>query len=155
VKQLLVMRHAKSDWDAEYGPDHERPLNRRGVEAARLMGRRLTSLGLAPEHVISSTALRARTTAELAAESGGWDCPIELEPDFYGNGADAVMERVARGPDVERMMIVGHQPTWGTLVARLTGEQVEMKTAAVAVVEMPSWTDLAGKPFRLVGVHHP
>lgn len=149
------MRHAKSDWDADYGPDHDRPLNRRGIESARLMGRRLTSLGLDPGHVISSTALRARATAELAAESGEWKCSIELEPGFYGGAPADILERTALGPDVERLMIVGHQPTWGTLVHQLTGESVDMKTAAVAVIEVRSWDELGGGRLPLAGVHYP
>ena len=69
---LMVMRHAKSDWDAEYAGDINRPLNDRGIRSARSDG---TSLGqsaaMVPELVISSPAVRARTTAEFAIESGG------------------------------------------------------------------------------------
>ena len=70
MKTLLVMRHAKSDWGAPLGDDHERPLADRGVKAARRMGCFLTDSGSVPQLVISSTAVRARTTAELAAEPG-------------------------------------------------------------------------------------
>ncbi len=69
MKTLLLMRHAKSDWDADYESDHDRPLNDRGLKSARLMGRVLADEGLVPDLIISSTALRARTTAELATET--------------------------------------------------------------------------------------
>ena len=49
MKTLLLMRHAKSDWDADYGPDHDRPLNERGLRSARLMGRVLAEEGLVPD----------------------------------------------------------------------------------------------------------
>ena len=70
MKTLLLMRHAKSDWDADYGLDHDRPLNDRGLRSARLMGRVLADEGLVPELVISSTAVREADGR--AGHRGGW-----------------------------------------------------------------------------------
>ena len=64
---LLIMRHAKSDWSVGGMTDHERPLAPRGVEAAGAMGRFLARCGQAPELVFTSTAERARATAELGS----------------------------------------------------------------------------------------
>jgi len=138
------MRHAKSDWDADYGSDHDRPLNARGARSAESMGRLLAKESLAPALVITSTAVRARTTAEIAAESGNWDCEIVLEPRLYGTGADAAVQVAAAAPDLDPIMLVGHQPTWSILASVLTGENVEMKTATVAVIEfdIDSWVDI-------------
>jgi phosphohistidine phosphatase len=157
MKTLLVMRHAKSDWKADFSGDHERPLNRRGVEAAGRMGRRLVELDLVPELVVSSTAVRARTTAALAMEKGGWETKLTLEPGFYGTGPETVLGLTAQVTGVDRLMIVGHQPTWSLVVMGLTGESVEMKTATVAVVDVPiaAWDDLPGASGTLRGLHHP
>jgi phosphohistidine phosphatase len=154
---LLVMRHAKSDWNADYGPDHERPLNDRGVKSARVMGEVLAKDGLIPLLVISSTAVRARRTAELAIESGGWDTSLILEPGLYGTGPDTAMEVAGRAPSVERLMLVGHQPSWSKLVQALTGELADMKTATVAVVDLPGcdWGQLAPNRGTLVEVIQP
>ena len=155
---LLLMRHAKSDWDAEYGTDHDRPLNDRGRRSARLMGRVLTEEGLAPEVVISSTALRARTTAELAIEAGEWRAELVLDRALYESGPQGVLAAGAETPaKIGRLMLVGHQPTWSMLVARLTGERAEMKTASVAVIDLAfdSWADLPGSSGTLKGVIEP
>ena len=138
------MRHAKSDWDADYGSDHDRPLNERGVRNARSMGRVLTAHELEPQVVISSTALRAKTTAELAIEEGGWEAELRLDATLYDSGQEEVLGVGAAAPEVSRLMMVGHQPTWSMLVAELTGEAVEMKTATVAVIELEleSWAGL-------------
>lgn len=138
------MRHAKSDWDADYGSDHDRPLNERGVRNARSMGRVLTAHELEPQVVISSTALRAKTTAQLAIEEGGWEAELRLDATLYDSGPEEVLGVGAAAPEVSRLMMVGHQPTWSMLVAELTGEAVEMKTATVAVVELEleSWAGL-------------
>lgn len=161
MKQLLVMRHGKSDWHAGAATDHARPINARGVAAARSMGRHLTSSDLAPDVVLTSSALRARTTAELAAEAGGWSVPVEAVDAFYDASVDTVLARIARVPDeVDRLMVVGHQPTWGALVWRLTGGSVAMRTATVAVVDLHlgrSWDhdgDLAGELLAVFQPRH-
>lgn len=157
MKQLLVMRHAKSDWGADYDSDHERPLNGRGERSARVMGRVLSSRQLAPDLVVTSTAVRARTTAKLAIDAGDWECEIRLEPDFYGTGARQVVDIAAQSPEVGRLMVVGHQPTWSMVVRGLTGEYADMKTAAVAVVELPidSWRELPAASGELSELLYP
>lgn len=157
MKTLLLMRHAKSDWDAEYGRDHDRPLNSRGERSARLMGRLLTSKDLAPDWVISSTANRARTTATLAKAAGGWEAQVDLEPGFYGSGPHDVLERASGAPAVDRLMLMGHQPTWGMLARLVTGEFVDVKTATVVVVrlDIDAWAGLPGASGDLVAVHQP
>jgi phosphohistidine phosphatase len=147
VKTLLVMRHAKSDWGAAFGSDDERPLARRGIKAAKRMGRFLTEAGTVPELVLSSTAVRALTTVELAAEAGEWDCEIVTSPDLYASSPERVLE-VIGGIDngVDQLLIAGHEPTWSTLVTWLIGGgRVRMPTAAVACLDLPrgDWIDLA------------
>jgi phosphohistidine phosphatase len=139
------MRHAKSDWGAAYSSDHDRPLNERGVRSARSMGRLLASEGNEPQVVVSSTALRARSTAEVAIEAGGWEAELRLDPSLYDSGpAEVLSAGASTAPEVSRLMLVGHQPTWSMLVKVLTGERIDMKTASVAVVEMDldSWAAL-------------
>lgn len=154
---LLLMRHAKSDWDAGYGADHDRPLNERGTRSARLMGRFVSGADLIPDVVISSTAIRAITTAQLAAESGLWGCPIDLEPGFYGSGPNTVLELASEAPSVDRLMLVGHQPTWSMLVQRLTGARADMKTASVAVIDLmiETWAELTTAQGILASLHNP
>jgi phosphohistidine phosphatase len=157
LKTLLVMRHAKSDWAADFGTDHERPLNPRGLASARHMGRLVSDLSLIPDLVISSTAVRARTTAELAIESGGWESPLVLEPAFYGSRPETVLEIASATDDVGTLMIVGHQPTWGMIIHHLTGEQVEVKTATLVNVSLPMtvWSELPETSGVLASIHDP
>jgi phosphohistidine phosphatase len=150
--ELLVMRHAKSDWDAG-ADDHERPLAERGVKSARKLGRFLARAEMVPELVISSTAVRARATAELAAEAGDWSCPIERTSAFYDTDPAAVLAEIATREAPPRLMVVGHDPTWSELVTLLAGGgAVRLPTAAVACLELPidSWKTLAPGKGRLV-----
>jgi phosphohistidine phosphatase len=153
MKTLLVMRHAKSDWGASFDDDHERPLNARGVKAAKRMGRFIRDADLAPELVISSTAVRARTTVELAVESGGWECAVETTRDLYGGDVDRVLEVLASAdPVLGRVLIAGHEPTWSTLVGWLIGgARVRMPTAAVACLDLTTggWQHLGAASCEL------
>ena len=72
MRSLILFRHGKSDWDAPFASDHERPLTNRGKEAARLMGRFLQQTGQIPDLAVSSSAQRARDTQQLAARAGHW-----------------------------------------------------------------------------------
>lgn len=151
------MRHAKSDWSADHGADHDRPLNDRGVRSARVIGRALTDASHAPDLVVTSSAVRARATAELASTAGGWESQIVIDSRLYGSGADAIVGVAAEVPDVESLMLVGHQPTWSILVSVLTGERIDMKTATVAVVELAigAWAELPGQQGSLISVFQP
>jgi phosphohistidine phosphatase len=153
MPQLLIMRHAKSDWDAPFGDDHERPLARRGVKAAKRMGAFLTRCGQAPERVVTSTAVRARTTVELAADAGGWNCGIDQTPAFYGADPQGVVDELAAADGLpDRVLIAGHEPTWSSLVALLVGGGlVRMPTGAVACIEFEGpWSGLAAGRGRLL-----
>ncbi len=150
--QLLVMRHAKSDWNASFDDDHERPLAPRGVAAAGLMGRFLTASGHVPDLVVTSTAVRAMTTVELAAEAGGWTCTISSTPDFYGAEPDAILDRLAGEGAAPRILVAGHEPTWSALVAVLAGGgRVRMPTAAIACIDFSasSWSAVRPGSGRL------
>jgi len=152
MRNLIVFRHGKSDWSAPAGGDHERPLEQRGVRAARRMGRFLAENGPAPDLVLASSALRARTTAELAHAAGGWDCPLEVAPELYETGAAAVLALLAeRGGDAGTVVVAGHEPTSSELVALLTaGPPPTFPTAAMACLELDPSGPLEPGTARLV-----
>ena len=70
-KQLLLVRHAKSDWDNPKLSDFDRPLNSRGEKNAPEMAKRLLKKGLIPQQIVSSPAVRAITTARYFKKSLG------------------------------------------------------------------------------------
>lgn len=144
-RQLLVLRHAKSDWNASYGADRDRPLAPRGVEAAGIIGRFVAASGLVPDVVLSSPAVRARTTAELAAEAGDWGTPIQIREGFYGAGGEAVLGALRElDSGVATVVVVGHEPVWSGLVAGFGGGgRVRFPTAALACLATESdWSRL-------------
>jgi len=159
MKTLLVLRHAKSSWEDPGLRDHDRPLNPRGVHDAPRMGRLLIEEGLVPERVLTSTANRARSTAELAAGVMEDRPDIEQVRELYLASPHEYLEVVAElGEDADPLMVVGHNPGVTALVTVLTGVCEEMPTAALAAVELDidDWAEIAGKGRgRLIGFWRP
>ncbi len=147
MKELLIIRHAKSSWDEPVQGDHERPLNPRGRQAAPEMGRRLAARGLIPERLVSSDARRARETAERMAQAMGLDDEhVILEPRLYAAEADDCLQIIRELPDEHaRLAIVGHNPTLHELADYLVGLAVtKFPTAAVvhARFDVDRWAEV-------------
>jgi phosphohistidine phosphatase len=97
------------------------------------MGEIIREFELVPNLIISSTATRARSTAELARITGGWASRLVLDEGLYGASVAETLSVAARhASDCDRVMLVGHQPTWSMTVRHLTGGHVAMRTATVA-----------------------
>jgi phosphohistidine phosphatase len=110
MHQLHLLRHAKSSWDDD-ADDHARPLNRRGREAARLIGQTLPKVVGSLDLVLCSSALRARETAELALAGFAKPPPVRHEDELYLASADRLVERLRQLEEsVGSVMIVGHNP---------------------------------------------
>lgn len=147
MKTVLALRHAKSSWKDGSLPDHERPLNKRGQKAAPMMGKHLKAENLTPNLIVSSTAVRARSTAEAAALTSEFEGDIRLAPELYMAGPEAYVNVLRNADDqYDRVMVVGHCPGIEEFVERLTGEAVTMPTAAVAHITLPidRWSELDG-----------
>ena len=146
MKTLLILRHAKSSWSDPALDDHERPLNTRGRRDAPRMGDLVRERGLIPDVIISSDAVRARLTAEAAAEAARYPGEILVDPRLYGASPRDILAvlRTIREAKAGTVMIVGHNPGLEELVVQLTGEQQDLPTAALAHIELPidRWRDL-------------
>lgn len=155
---LMLMRHGKSDWDTGAESDHDRPLAPRGIRAAERMGLVLRELERVPDLVVSSTALRARSTAELARISGGWGSRLILDDSLYGAGvSDALAAAAVHGGTSSRVILVGHQPTWSMTVRHLTGTPVDMRTATIADidVDVATWSEVPSGSGTLISLLQP
>lgn len=127
---LYVLRHAKSSWDDDSLPDHDRPLASRGIRNAETMALTIRWADPLPELVICSGALRTRQTLELVAPVLG-EAEVLIEEALYGASADELLGRVRDVPDqVDAVMLIGHNPGMQELVVRLSQPGDERDQAA-------------------------
>jgi len=110
MRQLLILRHAKSSWDDPKLPDHARPLNARGRRAAEAMRRAMHELGLQPDVVLVSSARRALQTLEALEP---WDETPLVEPmdALYLATAPQLLRAVQSVSETARsLLLLGHNP---------------------------------------------
>ena len=144
MKTVLFMRHAKSDWNAQYRTDFERPLNARGQRDGPMMAAFLARQGLLPQRIVSSPATRARLTAEFVARERDFDGELEFDQRIYLASPRMLLTVIRDQPEaVDVVMLVGHNPGMEDIIELLCGGSVRMPTAAVASLRLfaDRWRD--------------
>lgn len=146
AKRVFLYRHAKSDWDADYSSDHERPLAKRGIKAAKWMGMLLSKSGQVPGLAITSSAKRAGQTLELSMLEGSWNSKLEVEEKLYYGSIDEIFKLVKSVSDeYSSVMFVGHEPkTAGLCSLMIGGGDIVFPTASIARVDfaVDEWSSL-------------
>ena len=149
MKTILLMRHAKSDWDDPGLDDFDRPLAKRGIEDVPRMGRAIAKLAHLPDRIVSSPARRAREPAEGFAAAAGFRGKILYDANLYPGPGEAWI-RALRGlsDDVERALVVAHSPGCEEAAALLLGTgspgAVRFPTGAIlcAEADIERWSRL-------------
>jgi phosphohistidine phosphatase len=147
---LVVLRHAKSDWSTGLDDPH-RPLADRGRRQAPEAGRWLAEHGPAPDHVVVSPAVRARSTWELVAAELPGTPSAHVDDRVYDASVDELLTVVAGLPETARTgLLVGHNPGLEELVEHLVGEPVRLPTSALALVDVRGpWSGIGPGSGRL------
>jgi phosphohistidine phosphatase len=136
MKQILIMRHAKSDWSDGTLRDFDRPLNDRGILSAPAVGSELKRRNIVPELIISSPACRAKMTAEAVAQELCYERSIIFNEGFYFGYTGEILQALrSLDENVGRVMIFGHNPTFSSFTELLTGRHTELSTADVVILE--------------------
>ena len=164
-RELLILRHAKSDWDSGAARDFDRPLAKRGKKDAPRVGEWLYREGLVPDQVISSPAERARQTAVKVCKSMDFKKKkIRWDDEVYEAGVADLLGVLARcSREARTVLLVGHNPGLEDLVRYLAADEAEepsdgklLPTAALARLEMPDdWSALKVGCAQLVDVTRP
>ncbi len=147
MKSLYLMRHAKSDRDATYVGDKNRPLSARGLKDARRMGRILSRQHGIPEIVLCSTAQRTRETLDNLRMSVGWnETEVQYDDSIYLASLAQLLQCIRNLADThESAMVIGHEPTMSLLSGQIVGgAAIQFPTAAISCIDlnMDQWRSL-------------
>ena len=139
AKELIIIRHAKSDWENANLKDFDRTLNKRGKANAPEMAHRLLKEGIIPQLIISSPAVRALTTAKFFADT--WQIPlteINQEPTIYEASVKTLLKVVNQFDNrFDKIAMFGHNPGFTDLVNYFGGHIDNMPTCSVAILKFP------------------
>ncbi len=125
MKKIIIVRHAKSDWETGL-TDFIRPLNKRGEEDAPKMSAKLKEIGLVPDYVLCSLAKRTSETASLLLQ-GVFDLDkVDYRQAIYDATFFELMNLINNEVDekVETLLIIGHNPGVTELVEYLSASNI-------------------------------
>jgi phosphohistidine phosphatase len=152
MKLLSLLRHAKSDWHDSSLTDFARPLNQRGREAARRMGREIRALGLAWDCILASPAVRVTETLTGLEESLG-ALQVHYDERIYLASTETLLQLVREAAERHgSLLLVGHNPGMERLAlllsrgGKLHDEVAERyPTGALAEIALPieHWREAA------------
>jgi phosphohistidine phosphatase len=148
MKTLLLMRHAKSSWKDKKIPDIERPIKKRGHKDAQRIGKLLCEKELVPQKILRSTAVRARQTVDEVVDKCKYKGEVEYIDGLYMAEPAIIIEILRKLPDdLERVMVVSHNPGLEGFTQMMSGEVESMSTGALAHIVLPieKWEDLNGE----------
>ncbi len=170
LHRLVLLRHAKAE-PAGAVPDHDRPLALPGRRQASAVGGALAAAGLAPAHVLCSSALRTRQTwdvARTALSGAGAEAPdVTVSDELYDASPGDLVALVQALPEsATTALVVGHEPTVSHVAAVLAGPgsdddvlarvRAGVPTAAWTVLELDGpWDSTAPGALRLVHLDRP
>lgn len=160
MPELLLLRHAKSDWNDRRLDDFDRPLAPRGRRAALRMGRYLHDNDLVPDLALCSTARRARETLDLVLTALASEPQISYLKTLYLAPPSRMLAVLRRqDPACGRILLIAHNPGMQNLALELAGRErsaaacrmaEKFPTAALARFQVHAWDRLGHQPARLL-----
>jgi phosphohistidine phosphatase len=164
MKSLYLVRHAKSSWADPSLADKERPLNKRGLRDAPLMGQRLAARKVRVDAIWSSPAQRALETAHFFASALKYPRKsIELHDRFYTNTIDDLLREIRSCTDeIKSLVVVSHNPVISEFANFLIGhgKDVDIEsipTCGIVAIDfdLPSWQLLREQEGRFLFFDYP
>jgi phosphohistidine phosphatase len=153
MKQIFLLRHAKSDWNNLSQQDFDRTLAKRGIEDANLLSQYIKEKHYLISRVFCSSAERAKQTFDICSD--GFNFKIEnatyLE-DLYFGECDQIINLIqCQAESLSSILIVGHNPTLHLLLEKLTKKTIKkFSTCSLAEINIEnSWKDLSLKKCKL------
>ncbi len=159
MKEIYVLRHAKSSWDNSNLSDFERPLADRGISDAKKMSKFLKDMDLKIDKVLCSNAVRAKETFDLTADGFNFEIDKANYTDklYFGDATNIIKGLRELDESLKNILIVGHNPTLHYLVELLTNKPIDrFTTCNLAIISHDvEWISLNSVQCRLKSLIKP
>jgi phosphohistidine phosphatase len=160
LRNICFVRHAKSSWVHPQLEDIERPLSKRGERDAPYMASKMVELQITPDLIITSPAIRARTTARIFADAANLDSSRFIVNDMlYGADVTGIVKMVQEVDDsINSVFVFGHNPTMTIVANCFAGVDIDnVPTCGVlqAKTMVSSWKDWSPEVSAFVGFYYP
>lgn len=160
AKQLLLIRHAKSDWNNAGLRDFYRPLNKRGNANAPEMAQKIFKKGIIPDLLVSSPALRALTTAKYFASTLQIQSEkIQQESTIYEANVKSLLKVVNCLDDqADFVALFGHNPGLTDFANYLSGANIyNLPTCSMVMIAFAceNWSEVSADTGEVVFFDYP
>ena len=160
LKNICFVRHAKSSWVNLELADIDRPLNKRGERDAPYMATKMVELKILPEIILTSPALRARTTARIFSDAANLESDRFLVKDMlYGADVAGIVKMVQDvDENIKSVFVFGHNPTLTIMANCFAGVDINnVPTCGIlqAKTMVSSWKDWSPEVSAFVGFYYP
>ena len=160
MKQLLLVRHAKSDWSTPSLSDFDRPLNHRGKRDAPEMAARLLDKKIKIDAIIASPAKRASKTASIFAKEYEIDKEdILFREELYAASVSSFYDVISKVSDkFDSIAVFSHNPGITEFANSLTSARIDnIPTCGIFVVKIRTkhWKDFADAEKEFLFVDYP
>ncbi len=158
MKTLYLVRHAKSSWKDKSIIDFDRPLNKRGLHDAPLIGSMLRSKKIDLELIISSPAKRAKETANILANELVFKGNILFDEEIYEASLDQLISKIKNlDENLNKVMLIGHNPELTNLANYLSKEFItNIPTCGVVALTIDkSWKNISAKNCKIMFFEYP
>ena len=159
MKQIYILRHAKSSWDNSNLSDFERPLADRGISDAKKMSKFLKDMNIKIDKVLCSNAIRAKETFDLTADGFNFeiDKATYLDKLYFGDTTTIIQDLKELDESLNNILIVGHNPTLHYLVEILTNESINRFTTCnlATISHDGEWVSLNSQQCSLKSLIRP
>jgi len=158
MTKLYLIRHAKSSWDDLSLDDFERTLNKRGLKNSFFMGKILKNKNILPDLIISSPALRAKTTAKNIAKTIAYKGKIIYDENIYESDLSTLYKLIKSLDDkAGAVFIFGHNPGFNMLADKLVDLYDNIPTCGFVEIDFncDSWKDISAKNAKLISFDYP
>lgn len=155
LKKIILVRHAKSSWKFDL-IDHQRPLKTRGYNDANIVSKSFKREGITVDKLVSSDAVRAKTTAEIFIKNLNIDeSIIEFNHNLYDFSGEKLIEFIKNSSNVvNNLMIFGHNHAITAFVNTFGTEYIDnVPTSGVVIMafDIMDWSDLKpGKTLKTI-----
>ncbi|WP_375724380.1 histidine phosphatase family protein [Arcobacter sp. KX21116] len=158
MKTLYIMRHAHKDVPLENEDDYDIKLSKEGEKEAKIIGEKLSQLGVKLDLITASPSERTRQTAEIISEILKYDKSIMYNGNIYNAFVNEIVEMLSYTYDTANsLLLVGHNPALTALGITLGVYKEKIKPAEVLKVEFDtnSWLDISKENARFIWIEKP
>lgn len=160
MKILYLIRHAKSDWSDPLLNDFDRLLSKRGLKDAPLMGEILFKKKVHPDLILSSPALRAKTTAIEVARKLSYPLDsIAYIPGLYASDCETIFSILKEVSNtIDTLIVFGHNPEFTECSNAITGSKIEnIPTCGIAAMRLydENWSSIGFNSAELLFLDTP